>query len=104
MFARSAVRIPHMVALAAKRASSSSKPAITLYGFPLSQPTRAVLMLLKANDIPFNFHVVNAMKVRIKKTGFTSGLYSYYGLLIGRVENSRLSKGLPYGHGTVLGR
>jgi hypothetical protein len=61
-------------------------------------------MLLKANDIPFNFHVVNAMKVRIKKTGFTSGLYSYYGLLIGRVENSRLSKGLPYRHGTVLGR
>ena len=35
-----------------------SGPVIHLHGFPVSQPTRSVLMLLKAADVPFDFHLV----------------------------------------------
>jgi len=33
-----------------------------LYGFPLSQPTRSVLMLLKESGTPYSFHLIDALK------------------------------------------
>ena len=35
---------------------------LKLYGFPLSQPTRAVLMLLKESSTPYQFVLIDALK------------------------------------------
>jgi glutathione S-transferase len=34
---------------------------LQVYGFPFSQPTRSVLLLLKAAGVEFENHVVNIM-------------------------------------------
>jgi glutathione S-transferase len=43
---------------------------LTIYGFPLSQPTRSVLMLCKENNIPFSFKLVDALKGENRKPEF----------------------------------
>lgn len=49
-----------------KRFSST----LTLYGFHLSQPTRAVAMLLQANNIPYELKKVNATKGETRTAEF----------------------------------
>jgi hypothetical protein len=39
-----------------------AKMTIKLYGFPIGQPTRSVLMLLKAANIPFEYKILNVFK------------------------------------------
>jgi hypothetical protein len=41
---------------------------IKLYGFSIGQPTRSVLMLLKAANIPFEYKILNVL------AGESSGL------------------------------
>lgn len=41
--------------------------SLTVYGFPLSQPTRAVLLLLKANKVNYDFILVDALKGENRK-------------------------------------
>lgn len=43
---------------------------LTLYGFRFSQPTRSVLCLLEANQIPFQFETVDAIKGENRKPEF----------------------------------
>lgn len=41
--------------------------ALTIYGFPLSQPTRSVLLLCKQNNIDYDFVLVDALKGENRK-------------------------------------
>lgn len=50
--------------------SSRGLADLTIYGFPLSQPTRSVLMLCKENSIPFTFKLVDALKGENRKPEF----------------------------------
>jgi glutathione S-transferase len=43
---------------------------LKLYGFPLSQPTRSVLMLCKEGGIQYEFYIVNALKGETRKPEF----------------------------------
>lgn len=52
---------------AGRRAFSST---MKIYGFPLSQPTRSVLMLCKENKVPFEFQLVDPFKGENKKLEF----------------------------------
>ena len=69
--------VPRRMPLGAARVSciprrflsnTSSKP--TLFGFPLSQPTRSVLLLLKENKIEYDFVLVDALKGENRKQDF----------------------------------
>ena len=48
--------------LFSKSACSRGLKSLTIYGFPLSQPTRSVLLLCKENSIPYTFKLVDALK------------------------------------------
>jgi glutathione S-transferase len=48
---------------------SVSKP-LELYGMPLSQPTRSVMLLCAENNIPYNLTLVDARKFDTKKPDF----------------------------------
>ena len=50
--------------------SSGEGKALTIYGFKFSQPTRSLLLLAGANDIPFEFEEVNALKGDNRKGAF----------------------------------
>lgn len=50
--------------------SSSDGKSLTIYGFRFSQPTRALLLLAGANEMPFKFEVVNALKGDNRKGAF----------------------------------
>ncbi len=50
--------------------SSSASTVLKLYGFPLSQPTRSVLMLLKENAVPYELVLVDALKGDHRKPDF----------------------------------
>lgn len=52
-----------------KRTFSTSK-RITLYGFPLSQPTRSVLLLCNATNIEYDFKIIDALKGENRKPQF----------------------------------
>lgn len=43
---------------------------LTIFGFPLSQPTRSVLMLCKDSSIPYTFRLVDALKGENRKPEF----------------------------------
>ncbi|RYH18247.1 glutathione S-transferase family protein [archaeon] len=49
---------------------SSTKGALTIYGFPLSQPTRSVLMLCRENNIAHTLVNVDALKGDTKMPEF----------------------------------
>ena len=49
---------------------ASQPDLLKLYGFPLSQPTRAVLLLLKSASIPYEFITVDALKAENRKPDF----------------------------------
>ena len=51
-------------------ALATTKRMITVYGFPLSQPTRSVLLLLNASKIKYDFNNVDALKGEHRKPQF----------------------------------
>ena len=51
-------------------ASSSSGSSLQLYGFKMSQPVRAILMLLQNNNINYEFMVCDALKGDNRKPEF----------------------------------
>jgi len=50
--------------------SKITESKLTLYGFPISQPTRSIQILLKENNIPYNFHIIDAIKGENRKPDF----------------------------------
>ncbi len=53
-----------------RRFVSNTSSKLTLYGFPLSQPTRSVLLLLQENKIEYDFVLVDALKGETRKQEF----------------------------------
>jgi glutathione S-transferase len=60
--------IPHMGR--SLRQLSTNTNAIQLYGFPLSQPTRAIIFLCEENGISYNLHHYDARKGDTRKPEF----------------------------------
>jgi len=56
--------------LSTSAASSTTTSSLTLYGFPFSQPTRSIMLLLKENEVPYNFVLVDALKGHNRKPEF----------------------------------
>jgi glutathione S-transferase len=50
--------------------SASASNSMELYGMPLSQPTRSVMLLCAENNIPYNLTLVDARKFDTKKPEF----------------------------------
>jgi glutathione S-transferase len=50
--------------------TTATSGKLQLYGFLMSQPTRSILMLLKAGNIPFDFVEVNALRGDNRKADF----------------------------------
>ena len=65
LFLRPCVR----AAAACRQLSTTTKP-IKLYGFPMSQPVRSVLLLCNSADIKYDFVLVNALKGEHLKPDF----------------------------------
>lgn len=53
-------------------AATTAANGLNVYGFPLSQPTRSVLMLLQDNNIKHNFVTVDVFKGEHKKAEYLS--------------------------------
>ncbi len=62
--------LPFRPAMMAWKAYSTSSSQMVIYGFPLSQPTRSVLMLCQEAKIDYNFILVDALKGDTRKPDF----------------------------------
>ena len=88
MFTTSSIaRMP----LFSKSACSRGLKSLTIYGFPLSQPTRSVLLLCKENSIPYTFKLVDALKGENLKPEFR------------KIHPAGLVPAIEDGEGFVLG-
>ena len=66
---KSSLHLRPYLRTACRQLSTTTKP-IKLYGFPMSQPVRSVLLLCNSADIKYDFVLVNALKGEHLKPDF----------------------------------
>jgi hypothetical protein len=70
MFRKASVPLLKLRTLCSVKPIARANSGLIIYGFPLSQPTRSVLLLCHANDIPYDFKIVDAIKGENRKSDF----------------------------------